>query len=157
MPNEIKIRNALAWVVNVLNSKNIPFQISGGLAAKIYGSPRPLNDIDIDISEKNFNNIYEDVKPYIIYGPSQYKDEKWDCYLMTLNYFGQEIDICGANNTKITAKDNITWISLSSDLKNTNYQEYLGIMVPVIPKQELIDYKRQLNGGHQLVDINAII
>lgn len=152
-----KIGNALVWITNILNSKKIPFQISGGLAAKIYGSPRPLNDIDIDIFEKNFIDIYKDVKPYIVYEPNRYKDEKWDCYLMTLNYFGQEIDICGADNAKITAKDNKTWISLSSDLKNVNYQEYLGIMVPVIPKQELIDYKRQLNGGHQLIDIDAII
>ena len=157
MQSEIKIKNALVWITNILNSKKVPFQISGGLAARIYGSPRPLNDIDIDIPEENFIDIYEDVKPYITYGPDQYKDEKWDCYLMTLNYFGQEIDICGANNTKITAKDNKTWLSLSSDLKDVNYQEYLDIMVPVMPKQELIDYKRQLNGNHQLIDIDAII
>jgi hypothetical protein len=157
MQDEIKIKSALVWITNILNSKKIPFQISGGLAAKIYGSPRPLNDIDIDIFEENFINIYKDVKPYIIYGPDQYKDEKWDCYLMTLNYFGQEIDICALNNTKITTKDNKTWIPLFSDLKNINYQEYLGIVIPVIPKQELIYYKSQLNGDHQLIDINAII
>ena len=157
MHNEIKIKNALVWITNILNSKKIFFQISGGLAAKIYGSPRPLNNIDIDIPEKNFINIYEDVKPYIIYGPSQYKDGKWDCYLMTLNYFGQEIDICGANNTKITTKDNKVWIKLPTNLKNVNYQEYLGVILPVMPKQKLIEYKKQLDGNHQLVDINSII
>lgn len=157
MDNEGKITNTLIWITNILNGKSIPFQISGGLAAKIYGSPRPLNDIDIDIPEENFINIYEDVKPYIIYGPSQYKDEKWDCYLMTLNYFGQEVDICGAYNTKITTKNNKDWIKLVTNLKNVNYQEYLEVLLPVMPKQELIDYKRQLNGGHQLVDINSIV
>jgi len=150
-------KNALIWITTLLNNKSIPFQISGGLAAKIYGSPRPLNDIDIDIPEENFITIYEDVKPYIIYGPNQYKDKKWDCYLMTLNYFGQEIDICGAYNTKITTKDNKAWLKLPTNLKNVNYQQYLGITLPVMPKQKLIDYKRQLDGGHQLIDINSII
>lgn len=157
MNNETKITNALVWITNILNDKSIPFQISGGLAAKIYGSPRPLNDIDIDIAEENFINIYENVKSYIIYGPDQYQDKKWDCYLMTLNYFGQEIDICGAYNTKITTKDNKTWIKLPTNLKNVNYQEYLGITLPVMPRQELVDYKRQLDGEYQLVDINSIV
>lgn len=157
MFNENKIRNTSVWIIDILNSKKVPFRISGGLAAKIYGSPRPLNDIDIDIPEENFIDIYEDVKSYIIYGPDQYVDKKWDCYLMTLNYFGQEIDICGAGKTKITTKDNKTWASLGSDLNNVNYQEYLGVMVPVMPKQKLIDYKRQLDGDHQIIDINSII
>ncbi len=157
MYNKIKIKNALVWITNILNGKSIPFQISGGLAAKIYGSSRPLNDIDIDIPEEDFINIYEDIKSYIIYGPGQYKDKKWDCYLMTLNYFGQEIDICGAYNTKITTKDNKRWMKLPTNLGNINYQEYLGVTLPVMPKQALIDYKQQLDGDHQLVDINSII
>ena len=157
MREEVKIKNTLVWIIDILNRKKIPFQISGGLAAKIYGSPRELNDIDIDIPEENFIDIYKDVKAYIVYGPDQYKDEKWDCYLMTLNYLGQEIDICGTNNTRITSKDNKTWLSLCSDLKNVNYQKYLDIIIPVIPRQKLIDYKKHLNGEHQLIDINAII
>lgn len=156
MNSETKIKNALVWITGILNSKEIPFQISGGLAAKIYGSPRPLNDIDIDISEGNFPDIYEEVRPYIIYGPDRYRDEKWDCYLMTLNYFGQEIDICGAKNTKITTKNRKSWIPLLSDLKDVSYENYLGIMVPVMPKKKLVDYKSQLDGDHQEVDINSI-
>lgn len=49
-----KTINALKWIIKILNSKNIPYQISGGFAAKMYGSIRPLNDIDIDIPEDNF-------------------------------------------------------------------------------------------------------
>ncbi|MFZ3016050.1 MAG: hypothetical protein WA101_03610, partial [Minisyncoccia bacterium] len=68
---------AFLWIVNILNNKNIPFQISGGFAAKIYGSPRELNDIDIDIPDENFPDIYDGVKQYAIYGPEHYKDAKW--------------------------------------------------------------------------------
>lgn len=85
-------KRALEWIVGVLRKRQIPFQISGGCAAKIYGSQRELNDIDIDIPRDCFEKIIVDVKPFLIYGPSQYKDGKWDLYLMTLNYAGQEID-----------------------------------------------------------------
>jgi len=87
---------ALRWIVDVLHRHQVPFQITGGCAAKTYGSTRELNDIDIDIPRKDFKKILTAVKPYITFGPQRYKDGKWDVYLMTLNYIGQEIDIGSA-------------------------------------------------------------
>ena len=46
-----KTVDALRWIVGILEKKNILYQISGGFAAKLYGSSRPLNDIDIDIHQ----------------------------------------------------------------------------------------------------------
>ena len=43
---------ALKWIVNILKTNKVPFRISGGLAVKIYGSKRDLDDIDIDIPDK---------------------------------------------------------------------------------------------------------
>lgn len=147
---------ALIWIVNILNSKNIPFQISGGLAAKIYGSPRPLNDIDIDIPDKNFSDIYDEVKDYLVYGPENYKDEKWDVLEMILDYQGQEIDITGADSCKVSTKDETTWLLLSCDFTRVVYKDFFGIKVPVMPKEDLIAYKKELNGEHQIIDIEAI-
>ena len=147
---------ALLWIVSILNNKKIPFQISGGFAAKIYGSPRELNDIDIDILDENFPDIFEDVKQYIIYGPENYKDEKWDALLMTLNYEGQDIDITGTTNGKISNKDKSVWLQYPCDFNKVIYKEVFGITVPVIPKEDLINYKRELDGEHQLIDIEAI-
>ena len=147
---------ALLWIVSILNNKKIPFQISGGFAAKIYGSPRELNDIDIDILDENFPDIFEDVKQYIIYGPENYKDEKWDALLMTLNYEGQDIDITGATNGKISNKDRSAWLKYPCDFNKVTYKEVFEITVPVIQKEDLINYKRELDGEHQLIDIEAI-
>ena len=95
-------RNALIWITGILEEKNIPFQISGGLAAKIYGSPRPLNDIDIDIPRDGFAKILSAVEAYIVFGPADYENGKWDLYLMTLDYHGQEIDIGCVDAISIT-------------------------------------------------------
>lgn len=146
---------ALEWITGILRKYQVPFQISGGCAAKIYGSPRELNDIDIDIPEDCFGKILADVKPFVIYGPAQYKDQKWDLYLMTLNYAGQEIDI-GSGDVKISTKDHKEWTSFDTDFSKAVKKEFLGLEVSVIPKEDLIAYKKLLDGGHQQVDIQSI-
>ncbi len=113
-----KTKNALAWIVGILNRHNTPFQISGGFAAKLYGSPRPLNDIDLDIPRDGFDKIIEEVKAYIVYGPEQYKDKKWDVYLMTLNYHGQEIDV-GEKDFSIHDSASDSWLKFTSDFSKT--------------------------------------
>jgi predicted nucleotidyltransferase len=142
---EEKTKNALLWITEILNRHNIPFQICGGLAAKLYGSPRPLNDIDI-----------EEVKEYIIFGPEQYLDEKWDLWLMTLNYFGQEIDIGGAIHLKIFDSQHDVWVPFPVDFAKVAWVPVAGIKVPVITKEDLIIYKSLLDGDHQQVDIIAV-
>ena len=148
---------ALVWIMNILRRHNVPFLISGGFAAKLYGSPRELNDIDIDMPEENFNDILDDVRGYIIFGPDQYKDGKWDLYLMTLNYRGQEIDIGGAMWGKMSNKARTEWIHVPSDFSRMNIIEFRGLQLPVISQKNLIAYKSHLDGSHQQVDINAAV
>lgn len=44
-----KASQALRWIVAILEENRIPFQVTGGLTARVYGSHRPLNDIDLDV------------------------------------------------------------------------------------------------------------
>lgn len=44
-----QIHAALDWLIPILTHSRAPFQITGGLAAHLYGATRPINDIDIDI------------------------------------------------------------------------------------------------------------
>jgi len=66
--------NAFKWIVGILKKNNIPFQISGGLAARLYGSSRPLFDIDIDILDSSINKLAPLVQDYITYGPERFCD-----------------------------------------------------------------------------------
>lgn len=152
---EQKTIDALVWITSILNKYEILFQISGGLAAKLYGSSRPLNDIDIDIPKECFEKILKDVKEYIIFGPADYKDKKWDLYLMTLNYNGQEIDI-GSADIKIYDAKTDKWLSFTTNFESSVWKDVAGMKVPVMPKAELISYKRFLDGEHQKIDIKAI-
>ena len=144
-----------AWIVGVLNKHQVPFVISGGLAAKSYGSPRPLNDIDIDIHDKDFDLILNDIKTYIVFGPDYYRDERWDLLLATLNHEGQEVDISGGDTLKICDARTSEWKLNKTDFSNVEQREIFGITVPVIFRKDLIEYKSMLAGEHQQVDIQA--
>jgi len=130
--------------MSILRKNKIPFQISGGLAARIYGSTRELADIDIDIPEERFEEILPAVKKFIIFGPAKYKDKNWDLYLMTLKYKSQEIDLCGYKRAKIFDTKRKKWISYPTDLSHVNCKRIFGLTVSVVPKKNLIEYKSKL-------------
>ena len=153
---ERNTEEAFRWIVGLLNKHSIPFQISGGFAARLYGSNRELADIDIGIPDERFNELYPEVKEYITFGPAQYLDEEWDLKLMTLKYKNQEIDIAGEDDSKIFDKENHVWISVGRDLSLSNHIEVFGIIVPVIPKDDLIAYKKKLMREVDIIDLKAL-
>lgn len=142
-------RSALLWITKILETQKISYRISGGFAANLYGSPRELADIDIDIRYKDFSKILPLVKKYIVYGPAQYKDSHWNLPLMTLRYRNQHIDICGGDKTFIFNNKRKDWERLKTDFKTVTYLEYAGIRLSVCKLKDLISYKRKLD---RLVD-----
>ena len=147
---------ALRWVVEILRKHEIPFQITGGLAARAYGATRPLNDIDIDIPENRFDEIINEVSPYIIYGPAQFIDTNWNLYLMTLDYHRQKIDICGAYKVKVRKTQSSRWRTMPADLSKFERKKFFGFEVPVITKEELIQYKTIIGRKVDQQDIDLI-
>lgn len=147
--------NALTWIVSMLRANTVPFLITGGLAAKVYGSLRQLADIDISVPEKSLSVLFADVQPYVTFGPARFKDDSWDLSLMTLNFNGQEIDL-GSNEAYIFDKDSQIWTTVVDDLNLSEIHEIAGMKLPVIPKQSLIDYKSKLRRMCDLEDIDSI-
>jgi hypothetical protein len=148
---EEKTLNALKWIVGILNENNIPYFIGGGMAAHIYGSGRSVNDIDVSISGKYFSAIVPLVKKFITAGPKHYKNDKWDCTTLSLNYKGQDIDMTDADTLLMSKKDGTGWIR-----NKEIYQKYPnvlkevgGITVSLMDPRVLLEYKQELDGEHQ--------
>lgn len=152
-----KASKALHWIVGILQVQQIPFQIAGGLAAKVYGSTRELDDIDIDIPEESFALIQPFVQSYVIFGPQQFNDENWQIYLMTLDYDGQKIDLGGAYKTKIFNQQGQHWEDLACDLSRAKPSMIFGMEVPVIPLKELTAYKTKLARKVDMMDVQEIM
>ena len=137
-------RQALTWIVRILRKKNIPFRISGGFAANIYGSKGKLRDIDIEIPDDNFKDIIPEVKSFITLTPYRYKDKFFNIYRMRLRYKGQKIDFSGSKTEKLYNPNKRRWEKSRINLKNAEKKKIYNLIIPVIPKKELIEYKKQL-------------
>ena len=151
---EQKTRTALIWILEILKKHNVPYQIMGGFAAKVFGSKRELHDIDIDISETKFPLILPEIKEYITYGPARYQDGKWDLELVTLNYNGQEIDISGVDTLRISTKDRTQWVSYPEGFEAVTVN-FEGLDIVLMHPRKLSAYKKMLDGKHQQEDIDA--
>lgn len=153
---ERNTEKAFQWIVGLLQKHNIPFQIKGGLASRLYGVDRELADIDISIPEDRFDELLPGIKDFIKSGPEQYLDEEWDIKLITLKYEGQYIDIAGAYEKKNFDKVNQKWVSTPSDFTTSVYMDVYGLKVPVIAKGDLMAYKKLILRDVDIIDIKAL-
>lgn len=144
------------WIIDILNRHNVPFVVTGGLAAKSYGSPRPLNDIDIEIHQKDFDKILDDVRPYIVEGPGPSKDEWWDEFVLVLNHNGQDIDITAGDVIKIHDVRTGEWKAIPTDFTDVEQRKIFGLTVPVSSRPVMIAYKSMLAGEQHQIDLRAI-
>ncbi len=149
-------RTALIWINDILGNHNIPFVIDGGFAANLYGATRELADIDIVIPRGRTQEIFEEIKSHSIFGPAQYHDENWDLYLTTLQYQGQEIDICENETTTIFDQQTKEWIPLRIEPASAVRIKAFDLDVLVIKKEDLIAYKKKLAREVDLEDVKQL-
>lgn len=153
---ESKATDALHWIINILNKHHIIYQITGGLAAKIYGAKRPLADIDLDLPDQAIITILPEIKPYLIYGPERFQDEQWDILLLTIDYHGQLIDISGADDSMIFNKISNQWEKCEVNFSAAVEKQIGNISVSVISKADLIKYKSVLKREVDILDLEEL-
>ena len=141
-----KVLDGLKWIVGVLNRFGMGYQITGGLAANLYGSKREIYDIDLEVSDYDVYRLGEICREYIIYGPNRYVDEHFDLLLMTLKYRDQLIDVCGIDNMSIRGLSQE--IDLGSAVEVDGYR--------VVSLEDLVSYKKLLCRDVDLIDIRNI-
>ncbi len=151
---DTKTLNALKWIVEVLDGAGVSYRIGGGLATALYGSGRPVNDIDISLSGKYFPVIVPLVREYIVAGPKRYLSEKWDCETLSLSYHGQGIDLTDVDTLLMRDKDDSMWIKNKEiygkwpDVR----MEVEDMTVMLMHPRVLREYKEHLSGEHQEQD-----
>jgi hypothetical protein len=158
---EEKTLKALHFIVGILDKHNVPYRIGGGFAAHIYGSERPVNDIDISLSGKYFSIIMPDILDYIEYELKHYLNKKWDCDGITLNYNGQDIDMTDVDTLRMSNKELTKWFQTKDSFRKfpNVIKEVDGIEVSLIDPRDLVSYKKELADSdhlYQLIDIEAV-
>jgi len=156
MGTEIKdSKKAFEWIIRILRKHKVSFQISGGLAAQVYGSERSLYDIDIEMSDEFFEKIIPDVKNHIVFGPRRNISDSFEVQLLRLNYKGQEIDLSGTDE-KMFDKKRSKWIKNNIDLSKAVSLKVFNLIVPVISKEALIAYKEKTRREVDIIDIKQM-
>jgi hypothetical protein len=150
---------ALQWSVGIFDKYNVPYQIVGGLAARIHGATRDLVDIDFysNLSSPNAHLALEEMKPYIIWGPEYYKNETWEITFLKIDYMGQRIEIGDTSQTtNIFDHENQVWIPQIIHYDQSERKNYMDTDVNVMPKDVLIQYKKLLNRQVDQQDIEQL-
>lgn len=147
---------AFLWIIDKLESYNIPYLICGGLAANAYGTNRPLNDIDIFVPERNFSKIVNTGKDYISYGPDRYRDQYWNVEYVQFIYDGQKIEIGSSSDISIHNADTSQWESLNINFDAYTLLTLCGRDVRVMKKADLITYKNKLAREVDKIDVRQL-
>ncbi|MFH0948947.1 MAG: hypothetical protein V1802_00490 [Candidatus Aenigmatarchaeota archaeon] len=151
-----KTKEAFIWVVEILKAHKIPYRISGGFAARIYGTKRPLADIDIEVPDKYVDKILPHVQNFVVRGPARFKDKNWDIYLLTIKYKGQMIDFSGTDTEKLFSRKRNRWVKFSADFPKVTRKKVYGKTVNVIRKEDLIYYKNIIRRRVDIKDIKEL-
>jgi len=149
---------ALKWIVKLLKKEKIKFNILGGLAAYVYGSKRIINDIDISMNYKDMKKLTEIAKKYVVEEPWNITSPKslWKGYYMELNYKGIAIEIGASKNIKFFNKKIKKWENFPDGLDKSINKKVFGLVVPVMPRKNLIQYKKKLGRKMDLVDLKNL-
>jgi len=147
---------ALHWIYHILKEHRIRFVITGGFAARTYGSHRTLADIDIEVHNKYFPLIEKSVHKFIVFGPKRYKDKTFDLLLMTLKYEGQLIDICGSDSEKLFDKEKGIWYKEHLDYDAISRKNIYDLVVPIESEKSLIKYKKKISRRVDKQDVKEL-
>lgn len=151
-----KQKNILIRVIKTLDENKIPYEITGGLAALFYGAKRPLFDIDIDIHKKDFPQVRELFRDYVVEEPHQTLESKYfDIYVMALNIDGVDVDFSAAEDSYFWDKSGQRH-RLDSNLDDYQEFDFNGMKIKVCDKNGLIAYKKIIARDTDLEDIRQI-
>ena len=147
---------ALKWITDYLHQQHIPYLITGGLASIAYGSKRPLADIDMYVPAEHYAAVLDFGIDYISQPSARYRDENWDLELAELNYEGQLIEICRADNIRMFNQLTSLWEIQTVDFHRHSQMKLMGADVTVMTADDLITYKQKLRRPVDMEDIAAI-
>lgn len=149
--------SALQWVVDLLKDRNIPFLVCGGLAAKGYGSERDLNDIDLFVPGEHFLSVVRAGHAFVSKVAAHRQEEGWDLIYVQFEYEGIKVEVGNADGPLIFDVTSKSWVPLDIDFSRSQTREVLGIELPLMLKEDLVQYKSALSRPVDIEDIRAIL
>lgn len=149
-----RVGPALAWIVSALKRYAIPYQVVGGLAARAWGGSREVVDIDLYVPLDQTRQLLIDIDEYIVWGPQYYYSKNWDITFAKIDFGAQRIEL--ADSSSSPRFFNVLegrWEDQTIDYRSSVRRSIFGVECDVIPKDELIRYKRALDRPVDRIDV----
>ena len=152
-----QISQALQWLVSTLNRHHVPYQVVGGLAARAYGATRPLVDVDLYVPLSQAQTALEEMQPYIVRQPLPHRSDAWDLVYLALQYQGVYVEIGDSEtNPRFYSRIDQRWEPQVIDYSASIQATIFGCTLAVMPKEELLRYKKMLDREVDHMDIQEM-
>lgn len=156
MENWMKI---MTRVATELDSLGVEYQLSGGAAARFYGSPRPVNDLDFELEDKDLRRatdllVAKGARLVQEVGP--YEDSSWQVNLSILEWDGQTIELVGCKEARIWDQAGSEWRNFANNPRKAQWRRFGGSLIRIISLHDLISYKSILRRPVDLEDLEEL-
>lgn len=89
-------------------------------------------------------------------GTSAYRDDYWDLEFMKIEYGGYDVELGGAEGAQFFDRLEGRWRKANISFTESIPRSILGVVVPVMPVDQLLDYKIRLGREVDEDDVNQI-
>jgi hypothetical protein len=138
--------DALAYIIPVFERLKLRWCIAGGFACYVYGVPRHITDIDIDIdtsvNDPVFQSLLKIVAPTITSPLEHYVDQNYDCHGIELLDI---LDICPMRELSIYSKESDRYENFyKSGFPNIEFRSFQQLSLPLLSRALIIKNKEML-------------
>jgi len=152
------LSEALRWITGLLDDLAIPYQAVGGIAAHAHGATRPLVDIDLYVPDEDaLRAVARAAADHLTARPAHHSDEHWDLTLLKLRRSGWTVEVAAAATAKVWDRHHRVWTPAAIDFGRGEEREVGGVMLRVMSRQQLIDYKGGLGRAVDRLDVEELL
>ena len=134
----------------------MPYLITGGLAARAYGSTRPLADIDIYVPDDRLAEMEPDLSGHILKPLHNRRSAFWNVTYIVVEYLGQQIELISSRDIHFLDTKEIVWIKQKVNFSRFESIMILGRKAGIMDRRDLLDYKSSLSRLVDLEDIQSL-
>lgn len=151
-----QMSDALRWIIDAFARTDAQYQAVGGLAARAYGATRPLIDLDFYVRSVDLPRVLTSVADACVWGPEHFRDENWDLTFAKLEKHGVQIELAQAEGARYYSREAARWLDQSVAFEDSQRRSVFGTEICVMPKNQLVAYKRALNRPVDRLDLHQL-
>ncbi len=136
---------ALGRVCSLLDECGIPFQVAGDVAAAAYRSTRPVHGVELFIAAEHVPALLRAAQEHVVDYPWRRRDDAWDRVALSLSYDGVTVAVCVVEAARFREAATGEWRDADIDLASSETLKVCNVEVPVIPREQFLDWKRRLD------------